>query len=127
METIGQVSTYNANYVTNVSNQLSAMISSPENILKGNIRGRVAIGLSKETLNPELISTISNKNIYANKGIDYVESQNEFEDFSASYDELTKQESKVGGNTEIVLFRNSYQASLKPSYVMYIGENELSS
>ncbi len=127
METIGQVSTYNNNYVTNISNQLSAMISSPENILKGNIRGRVAIGLSKETLNPELIATISNRNIHSNKGINYVESENEFEDFSASYDELTKQESKVGGNTEIVLFRNSYQASLKLSYVMYIGENELSS
>ena len=52
---------------------------------------------------------------------------NEFEDFSASYDELTSTDKKFGDNTEVVLFRNSYESSLKPSYVMYIGNDKLDS
>ena len=28
-------------------------------------------------------------------------------------------------NTEVVMFRNSFQSSLKPSYVMYIAQNNL--
>ena len=70
---------------------------------------------------------ISNKNIHSNKGINYVESSNPFEDFSASYDELVSDEKKIGGNTEVVLFRNSYESSLKPSYVMYVGNDKLES
>ena len=70
---------------------------------------------------------MSNRNIHSNKGIDYVESNNPFEDFSASYDELVADEKRVGDNTEVVLFRNSYEASLKPSYVMYIGNDKLDS
>ena len=104
------------------------MVTTPKEILEGKgIRGQIALGFSRKTLNPELIATVSNKNIHSNKGIDYVESNNEFEDFSASYDELTSTDKKFGDNTEVVLFRNSYESSLKPSYVMYIGNDKLDS
>ena len=127
-EGIGQVGSFDTRYVTNTSNQLCAMVITPKEILHGNgIRGQIALGFSKETLSPELIATISNRNIHSNKGIDYVESNNPFEDFSASYDELVADEKRVGDNTEVVLFRNSYEASLKPSYVMYIGNDKLDS
>lgn len=127
-EGIGQVGSFDTRYVTNTSNQLCAMVTTPKEILEGNgTRGQIALGFSKETLSPELIATISKKNIHSNKGIDYVESNNPFEDFSASYNELVSDEKKIGDNTEVVLFRNSYEASLKPSYVMYIGNDQLDS
>lgn len=127
-EGVGQVGSFDTQYLTNTSNQLCAMVTTPKEILEGNgIRGQIALGYSKETLSPELIATISNKNIHSNKGIDYVESNNNFEDFSASYDELISEEKRFGDNTEVVLFRNSYEASLKPAYVMYIGNNKLDS
>lgn len=127
-EGIGQVGSFDTRYVTNTSNQLSAMIVTPEEILKGNgIRSKIALGFSRETVNPELIATISDKNIYSNKGIDYVESDNPFKDFSASYDEMISNKEKNGNNTEVVLFRNSYISSLKSSYVMYIGHRKLDS
>ncbi len=126
-EGIGQVDSF-LQYATNTSEQLCTMITTPEKILLGKeIRGIVALGFSKQTLDPSLIATISNKNIHSNKGIDYVESDNTFKDFSASYDELIANDKKSGGNTELVLFRNSYEASLKPSYVMYIGNDKLDS
>ena len=75
-------------------------------------------------MNSELIVTISDRNIHSNKGIDYVETTNPFEDFSASYDELIS-DSNNTENNEVVMFRNSYESSLKPSYVMYIGNNSL--
>ena len=125
---VGQVGSFDTSYITNTSNQLCAMIVKPKEILNGNgIRGQIALGFSKETLSPELIAMISNKNIHSNKGINYVESSNPFEDFSASYDELVSDEKKIGGNTEVVLFRNSYECSLKPSYVMYVGNDKLES
>ena len=127
-EGIGQVGSFDTRYVTNTSNQLCAMVTTPKEILEGiGIRGQIAIGFSKETLSPELIATISNRTIHSNKGIDYVESNNQFEDFSVSYDELVSDEKRFGDNTEVVLFRNSYEASLKPSYVMYIGNDKLDS
>ena len=127
-EGIGQVGSFDARYVTNTSNQLCVMITTPKEIFEGNgIRGQIALGFSKETLNPELIATISSRNIHSNKGIDYVESNNTFEDFSVPYDELVLDEKNFGDNTEIVLFRNSCESSLKPSYVMYIGNDKLDS
>lgn len=121
---IGQVSAFDDRYVTNTSNQLSAMILTPKEILHNRrTRGTLALGFSKKTLSPELIATTSNENIHSNKGIDYVESYNEFRDFSASYQELTSGSSME--NTEVVMFRNSFQSSLKPSYVMYIAQNNL--
>ena len=40
MDVIGQISTYDRRYVTNLSNQLSTLIVSPKDILEGNhIRG----------------------------------------------------------------------------------------
>ena len=126
-ELVGQIGTYDNRYVTNISNQLSTMVSTPQELLDNNgIRGNLALGFSKETLSPELIATISSKNIYSNKGIDYVESNNPFEDFSVSSDELISAK-KYKDNNEIVLFRNSYEASLKPSYIMYIGNDKLDS
>jgi len=127
-EGIGQVGSFDARYLTNTSEQLCTMIITPQEILKDNgTRGQIALGFSKETLSPELIATISDKNIHSNKGIDYVESDNPFEDFSVSYDELISGKKRFGDNNEIVLFRNSYEASLKPSYVMYIGNNKIDS
>ncbi len=127
LQAIGQVGTWDGQYVTNTSNQLSAMVSTPEDILEGNgIRGRIALGFSQATLSPELIAIISNKNIYSNKGINYVESNNEFEDFSASYDELISRDNNRD-NTELVLYRNSFESSLKTSYVLYIADDELQS
>ena len=121
---IGQVSVFDDRYVTNTSNQLSAMILTPKEILHNSrTRGVLALGFSKKTLSPELIATTSNENIHSNKGIDYVESYNEFRDFSASYQELTSESSME--NTEVVMFRNSFKSSLKPSYVMYIAQNNL--
>lgn len=127
-EGIGQVGSFDARYVTNTSNQLCAMVATPKEILKGRgTRGQIALGFSKETLSPELIATISSENIHSNKEIDYVESNNQFEDFSVSYNELVSDEKQFENNTEIVLFRNSYENSLKPSYVMYIGNDQLNS
>ena len=124
IDVIGQVSVFDDRYVTNTSNQLSAMILTPKEILRNSrTRGVLALGFSKKTLSPELIATTSNENIHSNKGIDYVESYNEFRDFSASYQELTSGSSME--NTEVVMFRNSFQSSLKPSYVMYIAQNNL--
>lgn len=126
-EGIGQVDSF-LQYATNTSEQLCTMVTTPEKILSGKeIRGAVALGFSKQTLDPSLIATISNRNIHSNKGIDYVESSNTFEDFSVSYDELIANDTKSGGNTELVLFRNSYEASLKPSYVMYVGNEKIDS
>lgn len=127
-EGIGQVGSFDTRYVTNTSNQLCAMVTTPKEILEGKgTRGQIALGFSKETLSPELIATISSENIHSNKGIDYVESNNQFEDFSVSYNELVSDEKQFENNTEIVLFRNSYENSLKPSYVMYIGSDQLNS
>lgn len=127
-EGIGQVGSFDTRYVTNTSNQLCAMVATPKEILKGRgTRGQIALGFSKDTLSPELIATISSENIHSNKGIDYVESNNQFEDFSVSYNELVSDEKQFENNTEIVLFRNSYENSLKPSYVMYIGNDQLNS
>ncbi len=127
-EGIGQVGSFDTRYVTNTSNQLCAMVATPKEILEGRgTRGQIALGFSKETLSPELIATISSENIHSNKGIDYVESNNQFEDFSVSYNELVSDEKQFENNTEIVLFRNSYENSLKPSYVMYIGNDKLNS
>ena len=69
---------------------------------------------------------ISNKNLHSNKGIDYVETTNSFKDFSYSYEDLAKDSTKLGTN-EVVLFRNSFQSSLKPSYVMYIANDSFKS
>lgn len=127
-EVIGQVGSFDTRYITNTSNQLCTMVVTPKEIFEGNgIRGQIALGFSKETLSPELIATISDKNIHSNKGIDYVESNNSFKDFSVSYDELVSDEKRFGDNTEVVLFRNSYESSLKPSYVMYVGNDKLES
>ena len=127
-EGIGQVGSFDTRYVTNTSNQLCAMVTTTKEILDGKgIRGQIALGFSKETLSPELIATISSRNIHSNKGIDYVESSNSFEDFSASYDELVADKKRFGDNNEVVLFRNSCEVSLKPSYVMYIGNDKLDS
>ena len=83
-------------------------------------------GYSKKSLFAELIVMISNKNLHSNKGIDYVETTNSFKDFSYSYEDLAKGSTKPGTN-EVVLFRNSFQSSLKPSYVMYIANDSLKS
>lgn len=126
-EGIAQVGSFDERYVTNTSNQLCTLIVTPQEILGGRgLRGNIALGFSKETINSELIATISDRNIHSNKGINYVETTNAFEDFSASYDELTSN-SGNRDNNEIVLFRNSYESSLKPSYVMYIGNGSLES
>ncbi len=126
-EGIGQVGAFDSRYVSDVSNQISTRILSPKNILQGRgVLGNIALGFSKSTLTPELINAISDKNLHSNKGIDYVESNNTFNDFSASYDELISEEN-MGEGTEIVMFRNSYESSLKPSYVMYINEDSLDS
>lgn len=120
-EGIGQVGTWDTRYVTNTSNQLCTMVVTPNDIFKGEgTRGNIALGFSRKTLKPELIATTSSRNIHSNKGIDYVESKNPFNDFSVSYNELLSKR-RYGDNNEIVLFRNSYENSLKPSYVMYIG------
>ena len=57
-----------------------------------------------------------------------MESDNQFQDFSASYADLTNPENRDIRNNEVVLFRNTFESSLKPSYVMYISQsNDLSS
>ena len=126
---IGQMGDFDTRYITNTSNQQSAMIVTAKDIAKGyGTRGNIALGFSKTTLTPDLIATISNKNIHSNKGIDYVESNNQFQDFSASYADLTNPENRDIRNNEVVLFRNTSESSLKPSYVMYISQsNDLSS
>lgn len=126
-EGIGQVDSWKQ-YRTNTSNQLCALLATPEEILNniGLRGGKLALGFSKKTLDSELIATISSVNIHSNKGLDYVETNNSFEDFSASYEDLLKRESEKE-NSEIVLFRNTDSSSLKPSYVMYIANNRLDS
>ena len=127
-EGVAQVGTFDERYVTNTSNQQSAMVVGLEDLIQNaSSRGVVALGFSRATLHPELIATISDHNIHSNKGIDYVESVNPFLDFSATYAELTSEEAKKSENTEIVLYRNSEEASLKPSYVMYLANNKLDS
>ena len=126
---LGQMGDFDTRYITNTSNQQSAMIVTAKDIAKGyGTRGNLALGFSKATLTPDLIATVSNKNIHSNKGIDYVESDNQFQDFSASYADLTNPENRDIRNNEVVLFRNTSESSLKPSYVMYISQsNDLSS
>ena len=126
---LGQMGDFDTRYITNTSNQQSAMIVTAKDIAKGyGTRGNIALGFSKTTLTPDLIATISNKNIHSNKGIDYVESNNQFQDFSASYADLTNPKNRDIRNNEVVLFRNTFESSLKPSYVMYISQsNDLSS
>ena len=125
MTGIGQVGEFDAKYITNTSNQQSAMIVTAKDIAKGyGTRGNIALGFSKATLTPDLIATVSNKNIHSNKGIDYVESDNQFQDFSATYADLTNPENRDIRNNEVVLFRNTSEYTLKPSYVMYISQSD---
>lgn len=114
-------------YNVNTSNQLSCMLIKFENILKmQGTRGNLALGFSKDTLSPELIATISNKNIHSNKNIEYIETENDFKDFSCNYEELLNMDSEET-NTELVMFRNIDLASLKPSYILYISYKDLQS
>lgn len=118
---IAQAGTYESMYITNTSNQQSAMITTARNIAKGyGTRGTIALGFSKATLTPDLIATVSDHNIHSNKGIDYVESTNQFKDFSSSYEELASPSNHSISNNEVVLFRNTFESALKPSYVFYI-------
>ena len=45
-----------------------------------------------------------------------------FKIFSASYADLTNPKNRDIRNNEVVLFRNTFESSLKPSYVMYISQ-----
>ena len=77
-------------------------LTTAKDIAKGyGTRGNIALGFSKTTLTPDLIATISNKNIHSNKGIDYVESNNQFQDFSASYADLTNPKNRDIRNNEV--------------------------
>lgn len=126
-EAIGQVGTFDKRYVVDNSNQLSCMCVDSKDLLDQRIiRGKVALGFSKKTLSPDLIATISDKNIHSNKNINYVESKNNFSDFSSSLKELVNDDRKQENN-EIVMFRNTEEATLKPSYIMYIGHDKLDS
>lgn len=113
-------------YNVNTSNQLSCMLIKFENILKiRGTRGNLALGFSKNTLSPDLIATISNRNMHSNKNIEYIETENDFKDFSCNYEELLNLD-EAEENTELVMFRNTDLATLKPSYVMYISYRDLS-
>ena len=97
-----------------------------ENILKiRGTRGNLALGFSRNTLSPDLIATISNRNMHSNKNIEYIETENDFKDFSCNYEELLNLD-EAEQNTELVMFRNTDLATLKPSYVMYISYRDLS-
>ena len=125
---IGQIENYGEKYLTNTSNQLSTMFCTAKEILDGTfLRSRVALGFSKSTVNPELIAITSTKSIHSNKGIEYIETNNQFKDFSSSYRELMSVGNSYDGNTEIVLFRNSCECSLKPSYIMYVAKGKIDS
>lgn len=126
MIAIGQISEI-YRYSVDVHNQLSCMFVTAKDIyqMKG-IRGNLALGFSKNTLEPEQIATISNRNIHSNKNIENIETLNDFKDFSATYDELlNKEESEP--NTEIVMYRNTDITTLKPSYVFYISYEDINS
>ena len=108
-------------YNVNTSNQLSCMLITFENILKmKGIRGNLALGFARNTLSPELIATISNKNIHSNKNIEYIETEDDFKEFSCNYNELLNLDENEE-NTEMVMFINTDLATLKPSYVFYIS------
>ena len=110
--------------LVNNSNQLSSMILTLRDILnEENLRSLVAIGFSKKNLSEELIAIISAHNLYSNQGIDFIDSENEFLDFSASLKEML--EPKKGFNNEVVLYRNNDIATLKPSYVVIIAPHGL--
>ena len=114
-------------YNVNTSNQLSCMFITPENILKmKGTRGNLALGFSKDKLTPDLIATISNKNIHSNKNIECLEVENDFKDFSCSFNELLNMpEGEL--NTELVMFRNTELSTLKPSYLLYISYRDINS
>lgn len=114
-------------YNVNTSNQLSCMFITPENILKmKGTRGNLALGFSKDKLTPDLIATISNKNIHSNKNIECLEAENDFKDFSCSFNELLNMpEGEL--NTELVMFRNTELSTLKPSYLLYISYRDINS
>ena len=126
MIAIGQMNEF-YKYSVDVHNQLSTMVISVQDIfnMKG-IRGNLALGFSKETLQPDQIATISNKNIHSNKDIESVETVNEFKTFSSNYYELINKDENEK-NTELVLFRNSQSATLRPSYVLYISYENINS
>lgn len=127
-EGIGQIENYGVKYLTNTSNQLSTMFCAPNEILQGTfLRSNVALGFSINTVNPELMAVVSRRNIHSNKGIDYIETNNQFEEFSASFEELTSRKEPYIENTELVFFRESVESSLKPSYVMYVASRKIDS
>lgn len=114
-------------YNVNTSNQLSCMLIKFDDIIKmKGIRGNLALGFSEDYLQEELIAMISNKNIHSNKDIERIETNNEFRDFSCSYDELLNKPENED-NTEIVMYRNTDTATLKPSYVLYISYRDINS
>ena len=126
-DTVGQVGTFEDRYISSVENQISALVATPEQMMKGiGIRGKLALGFSKKTLSPEMIALLAAKNVYANKGINFIESENDFEDFSVPYSELLGGNSNEKGN-EVVLFRNTDISTLKPAYVLYIATEKLDS
>lgn len=126
MIAIGQLNEF-YRYSVDVHNQLSSMFITAEDIYKmKGIRGNLALGFSKKTLEPEQIATISNKNIHSNKNIENIETENDFKDLSATYDELLNKEENEP-NTEIVMYRNTDLTTLKPSYVFYISYQDINS
>ena len=120
MKAVGQ-SDDGSLYNVNTSNQLSCMLIKFEDILnmKGT-RGNLALGFSKDKLQEELIATLSDKNMHSNKSIECIETDDDFKTFSCSYDELLNKPENENNN-EIVMFRNTDLATLKPSYVLYIS------
>lgn len=100
---------------SNVSNQISASV-----VKKDVLRDRgitVGIGFDSTGLPIENIATISSTNIYSNQGLENVPSTNEFRVFSASAKDMLGDDRK-GERNEVVMFRNTEEATLKPSYFL---------
>lgn len=100
---------------SNVSNQISAAVVK-KNILKDS-GITIGIGFDIKGVPIENIATISDANIYSNQGLENIPNENEFGLFSSSAKDMLADERK-GDKNEVVMFRNTEEATLKPSYFL---------
>ena len=108
---------------SNVSNQISASVVKKDILLQRGIS--VGIGLDSRGVPLENIATISDTNIYSNQGLENIPTENEFRAFSSSALDMMSDDKRRNGRNEVVMFRNTDEASIKPSYFLCVCNKDI--
>lgn len=108
----------------NVSNLISASVVKSDILRINGIS--IGVGFDSAGVQLENIATISDHNIYSNKGLDYVANNDEFDVFSNSVMEMISDEKRNVDRNEVVMFRNMEDSTLKPSYFLCVCNLDVS-